>query len=155
MKLIIMRHGEAAWHSDDFQRELTEAGRARVASAAQAIAAAAQWIPTQIWYSPLVRARQTAEIVGRTLDLPLEEKVFLTPDDDPAQCIDALQALDAGTSIMLVSHMPFVGALTTLLVDGHRRGMPYATAQAIRLEMPVAGAGCAEMKGHFSSEHRA
>lgn len=150
MQLIIMRHGEARWHSDDYQRELTEVGRAQVTSAAQGMASSSDWAPTRIWCSPLVRARQTAELVGQALGLAVEERAFLTPDDDPAQCIDALQKLDADDSIMLVSHMPFVGALTTLLVDGHRRGMPYATAQAMRLEMPVAGAGCAELKGFLS-----
>lgn len=153
MQLIIMRHGEAGWHSDDHQRELTEAGRMRVELVANEILAADDWRPAQLWCSPLVRARQTADIVGRVLGLVAEEHPFLTPDDDPAQCLDMLQALGEEAALMLVSHMPFVGALTTLLVDGHRRGIPFGTAQAVRLDMPVAGPGCADLKGFRPAPH--
>ena len=34
MHLIVMRHGEAGWHSLDQERELTEAGRRGVAAVA-------------------------------------------------------------------------------------------------------------------------
>ncbi|KXS46276.1 MAG: phosphohistidine phosphatase, partial [Marinobacter sp. T13-3] len=53
------------------------------------------------------------------------------------------------TPLMLVSHMPFVGALSTLLVDGHRRGIPFMTSQAVLLDMPVVGPGCADLKTQF------
>jgi len=45
--------------------------------------------------------------------------------------------------------MPFVGSLSTLLVDGHRKGIPFMTAQAVVLEMPVAGPGCADLRAQF------
>jgi phosphohistidine phosphatase len=50
---------------------------------------------------------------------------------------------------MLVSHMPLVGGLATLLVDGHRKGIPFMTAQAVLLDMPVSGPGCADVKAQF------
>ncbi|WP_097461268.1 phosphohistidine phosphatase SixA [Mangrovitalea sediminis] len=153
MQLIIMRHGEAGWHSDDRQRALTDAGRIRAELVARQISASEDWRPAQLWCSPLVRARQTADIVGRVLGLVAEERSFLTPDDDPAQCLDMLQVLGEEATVMLVSHMPFVGALTTLLVEGHRRGIPFGTAQAVRLVMPVAGPGCAELKGFLPAHH--
>jgi len=51
--------------------------------------------------------------------------------------------------LMLVSHMPFVGSLSTLLVDSHRRGIPFMTAQAVVLDMPVVGPGCADLRAQF------
>ncbi|MCG2582020.1 MAG: histidine phosphatase family protein [Marinobacter sp.] len=147
MHLIVMRHGEAGWHTIDQERELTEAGRASVASVAADIAES-PWRPEIVWCSPLVRARQTAAIMSEIINCPVIEKDFVTPDDDPGRCLDEL--LEVVTSpLMLVSHMPFVGALSTLLVDGHRRGIPFMTSQAVLLEMPVVGPGCADIRAQF------
>jgi len=147
MHLIIMRHGEAGWHTIDQQRELTEMGRRDVAAVAADIAGS-PFRPERIWCSPYTRARQTAAIVSEVLNCPVEEKLFITPDDDPGQCFDAL--LDNHTSpLMVISHMPFVGALSTLFVDGHRRGLPFMTSQAVVLDMPVVGPGCADLKTQF------
>lgn len=147
MHLIIMRHGEAGWHTLDQDRELTEAGRRGVASVASQIASS-PWRPELIWSSPYTRARQTAAIAAELLNCPVEEKLFITPDDDPGRCLDAL--LECHTSpLMLVSHMPLVGGLATLLVDGHRKGIPFMTAQAVLLDMPVSGPGCADVKAQF------
>ena len=78
----------------------------------------------------------------------MEEKPFLTPDDDPGLCLDAL--LEHQTSpLLLVAHMPLVGSLSTLLVDGHRHGIPFMTSQAVVLDMPVVGPGCADLKAQF------
>ncbi|WP_336366536.1 SixA phosphatase family protein [Marinobacter sp. C2H3] len=148
MKLIIMRHGEAGWHSLDQQRELTERGRLTVGAVARQIAES-DWRPAMIWASPYTRARQTAAIVAEVLNVPLEERGFLTPDDDPGQCLDALLEGAPPSPLMLVSHMPLVGSLSTLLVDGHRRGIPFMTAQAVALELPVVGPGCADLKAQF------
>lgn len=147
MHLIVMRHGEAGWHTIDQERELTEAGRTAVATVAADIAES-PWRPEAVWCSPLVRARQTAAIMSEIINCPVIEKDFITPDDDPGRCLDEL--LETSVSpLMLVSHMPFVGALSTLLVDGHRRGIPFMTSQAILLEMPVVGPGCADIRAQF------
>ncbi len=89
MQLLIMRHGEAGWHSLDQERTLTETGRYQVAECAAQIAAS-PWRPVRIWSSPYIRARQTAAIVSEILNCPVEEKPFITPEDDPGLCLDAL-----------------------------------------------------------------
>lgn len=142
-----MRHGEASWHTLDQKRELTETGRLAVADVAHKIAAS-PWRPDLLWSSPLVRARQTAAIVSEILNCPVEEKLFITPDDDPGGCLDRLLETDEH-NLMIVSHMPFVGALATLLVDGHRMGIPFMTAQAALLDMPIVGPGCADLRAQF------
>lgn len=147
MNLLIMRHGEAGWHTLDQQRELTEAGRQATANVASKLADS-PWRPAVIWSSPLVRAHQTAAIVAEILNCPIVEKTFITPDDDPGVCLDKLMAENA-ESLMIVSHMPFVGALSTLLVDGHRHGIPFMTSQAAMLDMPIVGPGCADLRAQF------
>ncbi|MBZ2168008.1 MULTISPECIES: phosphohistidine phosphatase SixA [Marinobacter] len=147
MHLFVMRHGEAGWNTIDQQRELTEIGRHQVAAVAAQVAES-EWRPELIWCSPYVRARQTAAIVSEILNCPVDEREFLTPDDDPGACLDAL--LEAQEwPLMLVSHMPFVGSLSTLLVDGHRHGIPFMTSQAVLLDVPVVGPGCADLKDQF------
>lgn len=148
MHLLIMRHGEAGWHTLDHDRTLTEAGRAQSASVAQQISGS-PWRPTRIWASPLVRAQQTAAIVSEILNCPVEERAFIKPDDDPGVCLDALLERVPGERLMLVSHMPFVGALATLLVDGHRRGIPFMTSQAVVIDLPVTGPGCGDLRAQF------
>jgi phosphohistidine phosphatase len=147
VQLIIMRHGEAGFHSVDDQRELTEYGRRSVAEVAAQIGES-PWRPLAMWCSPLVRAQQTAAIVSKILNCPVQEKNFITPDDDPGKCLDAI--LEAPDSpLMIVSHMPLVGSLATLFVDGHKKGIPMITAQAIVLDIPVAGPGYADLKAQF------
>lgn len=147
MQLWIMRHGEAGWHQTDRERALTETGQEMVGRTGQHIAENPLH-PARIWTSPYLRARQTADILAGILNCPVDEKPFITPDDDPAACLDALLAYP-DSSLLLVSHMPFVGIVSTLLVDGHRQGMPFLTAQALLLDMPVAAPGCAELKGQY------
>ena len=131
----------------DRQRELTEFGRQAAANVAAQIAES-PWRPETIWCSPLVRAKQTAAIVSEILNCPVIEKDFITPDDDPGQCLNALLEVP-DSPLMIVSHMPLVGSLSTLFVDGHRQGIPFMTAQAIVLDMPVVGPGCADLRAQF------
>jgi len=147
MHLIIMRHGEAGWHSIDQQRELTEAGRQSAALVAAEIARS-PWRPEQIWCSPYIRTRQTAAIVAEVLNCRVAEKEFITPDHDPGLCLNALLE-NPPSPLMLISHMPLVGSLLTLLLDGHRKGISFMTSQAVLLEMPVIGPGCADLKAQF------
>jgi phosphohistidine phosphatase len=63
--VLVMRHGpaEPAGHGKDADRRLTAEGRKRTRRAAAALAVIAP-IPARIYTSPLVRARETAEILA-------------------------------------------------------------------------------------------
>lgn len=151
MRIIVMRHGEAGWHSMDQQRELTESGRMACAHVASDISQS-KWRPELIWCSNLVRAQQTAAIVSEVLNTPVKVRDFLTPDHDPGLCLDELLHGDQlPQTLMIVSHMPLVGSLSTLLVDGHRRGIPFMTSQAVVINMPIMGPGCGDLKAQFLS----
>lgn len=72
MKCYFLRHGIAVepdeWQGRDFDRPLTPEGRERMQREAKTIAALTLGISVVVT-SPLVRARQTAEIVAEALDL--------------------------------------------------------------------------------------
>src|SRR5580765_5134354 len=75
MRIYLMRHGPAGnrdtWTDDDSLRPLTEKGERRTRAAADGLKRLNPAIDVLLT-SPLVRARQTAEIVGEALNLAVE-----------------------------------------------------------------------------------
>jgi len=82
-KLILVRHGESLANQQrifaDDHTPLTGLGRDQAAEAARRIGALFR--PAAIVSSPLVRARQTAEIIGRHLGLAVEVVMGLEEAD--------------------------------------------------------------------------
>lgn len=73
IRLLLVRHGEteanvAGQWTGLIETELTEHGRAQIAAVARRLTAEVD-DPVAIYTSPLSRARQTAEGIGRALDL--------------------------------------------------------------------------------------
>lgn len=154
MKLWILRHGEAEPRkTTDAARELTRHGRKEAHAAGEYLArhAGAKLV---VLASPYVRAQQTAAAVLHELaglhelkphKIPLHTVDWCTPDDDPAKALDHL-ALREEAELLLVSHMPLVSALTSLLVSGDlRAGPPMHTASLVELDMPLVAAGMAQV----------
>jgi len=118
MKLYIMRHGPAedtAASGRDFDRALTDPGRHRVRSVAHALEQAGE-SPRTILSSPLVRARQTAELVApiATDSQQVEIDHALAPGGDGAGL--ALRLLGSGRRrVMLVGHEPDLSGLVEQL----------------------------------------
>jgi Histidine phosphatase superfamily (branch 1) len=76
MHLYLMRHGIAYERDersgDDDSRPLTEEGIERTRAVAKALHKDGRLDLAEVWTSPLVRARQTAEIVAEILKAPLK-----------------------------------------------------------------------------------
>jgi phosphohistidine phosphatase len=70
--------------------------------------------------SPLVRARQTADIVAAVLNQKsdIEEIPELAPESSPEQLTSALNNVRDKEHIMLVGHEPFLGKLAAFLING-------------------------------------
>ena len=147
-RLLILRHGEAGPGRPDAERELTEHGRREVARLAASLAERDDLAGLRLLASPFVRAGQTAAILGEALGAAVETLPIITPDDDPAAVADWLLAQPEGQPRLLVSHMPLVGALAGLLVEGRvDRGLAFPTAAVAELEAEVWAAGCARLVG--------
>jgi 2,3-bisphosphoglycerate-dependent phosphoglycerate mutase len=72
-RIIVIRHGETNWNRDGrFQGQLdiplNETGRAQAFAVAEAVA---QFAPTILWSSPLMRARDTASAIAARCGLDL------------------------------------------------------------------------------------
>ncbi len=121
MILHLLRHAEAEVVSPtghDADRRLTAAGRRRTRLVARAIA---KMDPSfdAILVSPLVRSRQTAEIVARACGFTKEllETRGLLPNADAEEILHELAGLRA-ESVLLVGHQPHFGRLAGRLASG-------------------------------------
>jgi len=100
-----------------------------------------------LYASPYVRAQQTAQRISDALGVPLNTLSFITPEDPPSDVSEWLLTHRDDAPIMLVSHMPLVGDLAGLLVEGApSQGVGFPTAAIAELEADVWAAGCAQLK---------
>jgi len=126
MNLFLLRHGLAVEREEfhfasDHLRPLTAKGKRQL----NKISAAMRALKTNIeviFSSPLVRARQTAEIVAA--DLKLREQVVfadeLKPGGDAKKLVSRILALKKiPENILLVGHEPDLSELISLLVTGN------------------------------------
>ena len=149
-KLLIMRHGEAAPGYPDHTRQLTPRGEQEAEKIASWLAervASGELAMPRLYASPFTRAQQTAQRLCDALGTSLETLEGITPDDSPCAVSDWLLAQPEGDApIMLVSHMPLVGDLAGLLVEGSSaQGLGFPTAAIAEFEAEVWAAGCAQL----------
>jgi phosphohistidine phosphatase len=115
MDVFVLRHGEAGNRQKlmvaDTKRTLTEAGRKEVEEIAKRLSRL-KLKPDRIITSPLVRARETAEIVAKVQasDKP-EEWDELKPEGDRQQFYSKLSKLKSDSSAMIVGHEPYLSTM--------------------------------------------
>ena len=119
MQLIyLVRHGDALPAAAHPDRPLSLAGRDEVVRIAQAAKNKNVGIAA-IYHSGILRARETAEILGKYL-APLggvEPHAGLLPEDDPAILKAELDSDES--SVMLVGHLPYMNRLAGLLLTSN------------------------------------
>lgn len=120
-RLYVVRHAtaeDAVTGSDDHSRRLTRKGRRRFARLVRRLAAAGMEIDL-VATSPLVRARETADILAAELGTPVVEVVdALAPGSDWQALVEWTVQRDAAR-VAWVGHAPCVGRLVALSIgDG-------------------------------------
>lgn len=140
MQLILVRHGEAGRQFvHDAERTLTALGEQQAASIAQQVLE--RYSPDRLICSPLLRAQQTMQAFARLCpEVPVQQVDGIKPEDDPAQALMALAALE-GRCIVVVCHMDIIARMAALLLEDWPQ--PFGLAEARVLEMPVISAGMA------------
>ena len=115
MNLYLMRHGIAVAADDmgviqDQERSLTSKGSKRIRRVARGIRRLGIEFDG-ILTSPLLRARQTADLVAAALDLQsrLEEIPELAPECSVEQLIFCLTRYQDRDHLLLVGHQPLLG----------------------------------------------
>ena len=123
MMCYFLRHGPAGdretWQGPDSQRPLTPDGRKRIAREARTIAALKLGLE-QVITSPLVRARQTAEIVADELDLKggLVEDPRIDLGFSTERLASVLRDYRDANAIMLVGHEPSMSSVIADVIGG-------------------------------------
>jgi phosphohistidine phosphatase len=117
MKIYLVRHGEAVSSQADPQKPLSEQGLADVRKVASFIKPLKISVE-HIWQSGKLRAAQTAEILTESVSAEKDYSAHenLGPNDDVSIITDELEAYN--TNLMIVSHLPFLAYLASLLVSG-------------------------------------
>lgn len=147
-QLYLIRHGLAeergeAW-PDDNKRPLTEEGMSRMRKAARGLARLGVSLDV-VLSSPLVRARQTAEIVAAGLDPrpALVNADSLVPDGSYAAIVTELEKHARKTRLALVGHEPAIGELAARLI-GSRHPIEFKKGAVCRIDvddLPPGGPG--------------
>lgn len=156
MKIGIVRHGQAVPGADlDGERRLTEQGKQEVEQLAIWLAEQVNtqpFSPSFVMASPYFRAQQTAEILARHLALPVKTHAGMTPSGDAKLLVDEW-CTRLEQDCLLVSHMPLVGRLTSLLTEGIVSSRPWLTAECQLLQGSLMAAGCLSLTKRWYPDH--
>ena len=123
MDVILFRHGIAVdvvhWKGDDMTRPLTPEGVDRTKQGAQGLSRLKAQ-PDHIFSSPLVRARQTTELVREELSLKAKIEFLddLRPDAPPEAMLARLTNLPAPSVVLCVGHEPHLSTALSVMISG-------------------------------------
>jgi phosphohistidine phosphatase len=147
-RLYLIRHGLAeergeAW-PDDSKRPLSEEGMSRLRKEARGLVRLGVTFDV-VLTSPLVRARQTADIVaGAFTNRPTIVVIeSLAPDGSSQAVLSDLEKQARRTRIALVGHEPGIGDLAARLA-GWRRALTFKKGAICRIDvqsLPPGGPG--------------
>jgi phosphohistidine phosphatase len=115
MRLYLVQHGEAKSEAEDPERSLTMRGEEetkKISDAAKRLGIH----PSQIYHSGKKRAEQTAGIIARAFDLPVQLGQGLKPNDDIRPWVEQISS--EAEDLMIVGHLPFLEKLASFLVRG-------------------------------------
>ncbi len=153
MKLIIMRHAEAESPGivpggGDFERRLTATGRSDAERMAR-LAAATGWQIQEIRTSPLVRTRETGDLLKKqfdelrragasTADPVVSVENRLEPGFDLNGALDIFAEVDSNAVAIWVFHAPDVQRLAAALIGGRESAFYFTPGAmlALNLRMP-------------------
>jgi phosphohistidine phosphatase len=150
MKLYFLRHGEAASANGttirtDTERPLTKEGIDILKIQGKAFAKL-NILPDIIWSSPLVRARQTAEVIAKQLEI--EDRIVEMPQLACGATLDQIrEIIDTKPhvqSAMFVGHEPDFSTIIGKLISrsGSTVEMKKGGIALIETELPlIAGGG--------------
>jgi phosphohistidine phosphatase len=128
MRLLIVRHAEAAPGSPDELRPLTADGRAAARGLGRRLRDEGL-VPDAVVSSPLLRARETARALGFG-EPDVDER--LAPGATPSDLRDA--ALGRGETVLVVGHQPDCGRAVATLADGPEPPFPPCAHALVVLE---------------------
>jgi phosphohistidine phosphatase len=146
MEVYFLRHADAGvpaeWKGSDFERPLSQDGRDRMEREAEAISRL-RLEPGAILTSPLVRARQTAEILAKKLRM--EKGLVVEKRLSPGFAIRDLRGILAehleSKGIVLVGHEPDFSKVIAACTGGGRIECKKGSLARVDMDDPSSAAG--------------
>lgn len=160
MKIIIVRHAIAeellpSWEGKDEERPLTDEGKKKFKKALKSLQNF-DLSPDAIFTSPLVRAKQTAELIRKNLfskEIPIHETDSMKPES-LARLPEEVKAFPAESQLILVGHNPHLTHLASYLLAGHEElsiDIRKGSIIILSIEDPSAS-GTAKLEGFFTQK---
>jgi len=138
MLLYLVRHGKAAAGPRDAERPLTADGLEEMRRIARRLARLGLAFDATLT-SPLVRARQTAEVLAEAgIAGAVEECSALAPGGTLAQALDQAARRHAGGAerIALVGHEPTLSEWAAILIGAPTQTLELKKGGIVGLELP-------------------
>jgi phosphohistidine phosphatase len=138
MKLFVLRHAEAVSEApNDGERQLTEKG-IKQAKAVGRFLSNLEMIPELILSSPLIRARETAEIVAAQFSRAILVRLVdeLRPGMRLEQALALLAQEAARPAVMLVGHEPDLSEFCAGLIGAVSESIHLRKAGLVRISLP-------------------
>jgi phosphohistidine phosphatase len=138
MQLYLLRHGIAEDGQAglaDAERELTAEGRRKLRQVLGR-AAKAGVKPDLILTSPLIRARQSADIAKSVLGYKdvISTSTALSPGSDPKEAWNEIRAHDSAGSLMAVGHNPLFSSLAAFLLGTPNAQIDFKKGALMRID---------------------
>ncbi len=128
MRLVLVRHAEAAPGEPDELRTLTETGRIQAKQLGERLRTEGI-VPDAVLTSPLLRASETAAALKLGTPEPHDALLPGATEDDVREAIDG-----RGETVVVVGHQPDCGRIAAALGDGVEP--PFPPAGFVVLDLP-------------------
>lgn len=155
MEIYLMQHGQAFSEEADPERSLTPEGENQIGASSHALQKIGVGFDL-IVASPKKRARQTAEIVARRLDYPIDDiKVTetLQPTAPAQEAIAFLKTHEDKRWILLAGHLPSLGEIASdLLSEGSKVSIHFDMGGVCRIDADLLQGGSGELKWYLTPE---
>jgi phosphohistidine phosphatase len=149
-KVLLVRHGESTPTIENPQRPLAISGRQHAERMASWLEGCGYEVD-KIVHSSKLRAKQTAKVFGSRMGVHaahVREIEGITPHDDPAPVAQMIE--QEGVSVLVVSHLPFLNRLASLMLSGdpHQLQFQFSDAGALILAKVAGGWRIEAVVGH-------
>jgi len=126
MNVYLYRHADAVKTIPDLSRALSSKGRDQVMRMARFLKGNPVFSADEIWHSPYLRAKQTAELFAKQMELkcPLVEQEGIAPYD----LTERMEGLlgEEQRNLLIVGHQPYLEQLALHLLHGDTAGAMFA-----------------------------
>jgi phosphohistidine phosphatase SixA len=138
VRLLILRHGDAAVGGPDQSRRLSDHGREQVHKQVLRHYQDINAVDVVV-SSPYIRAAQTAEIVMQETAVKSIEWLDDLLPHGSLRLIEAFLQQHQASNVMLVSHLPLVGLLIDYLTGETANSMGTASLASLSMDYPAQG----------------